>query len=41
MIFIATSFQKLQTVKDLEHSLKNTVLEHPLTVNMLKGTKPL
>ena len=40
MIFITTFFQKLQTVKDLVRPLlKNTVSEHTLIVNMLKGPK--
>ena len=41
MILIATSLRKLQAVKDLLRPLseKKNVLEHPLTVDMLKGSK--
>ena len=36
MIVIATLLRKLQTVKDVvNHSVKNAVSEHVLTVNML------
>ena len=42
MIVIASLLRNLQAVKAwLDYSLKNTVSEHPLTVNMLKGLKPL
>ena len=43
IILIATSLRKLQAVKDLLRPLseKKNVLEHPLTVDMLKGSKLL
>ena len=41
MIVIATLFRKLQTVKDFDHYLKNTISKSPPTVNMLKGPKLL
>ena len=40
MIVIGALFWKLQTMKDLDRSLsKNTVSQHPLTVNVLNGAK--
>ena len=43
MIVIANVFPKLQTVKNfwLDHSLWSVVLEHSLTVIILKGPKHL
>ena len=42
MIVIANVFPKLQTVKTLvDRSVKSTVSEHPLAVDMLKGPKDL
>ena len=41
VIVIATLFRKLQTVKDFDHYLKNTISKSPPTVNMLKGPKLL
>ena len=41
MIVIASVFPKLQTVKNLEHSLKTTILEKALAVNMWKRLKYL
>ena len=42
IIVIANVFPKLQTIKTLvDHSLKSIVSEHPLAVNMLKGSKHL
>ena len=42
MIVIANVFARLQTVKTwVDHSLKSAFLEHPFSVNMLKGPKHL
>ena len=42
IIVIVTLLRNLQAVKDLVRLLsKNTLLEHRLIVNMLKGPKPL